>query len=385
MTLLYMDYAATTPMSDKAMNAYLDTAKNFFENTESLHDSGQNAHDLLEHARSALGNLTGRDPRGIYFTGGGSDGNFLAITSLALGSKEKGKHIISSNVEHPSVDYALKYLETQGFEVTRIPVDETGKVTNRQIENYLRRDTILATIQHVNSETGIIQDLEELKLIFKKNNILFHSDCVQSFLKLDPDHFNSICLDSYTVSAHKIHGPKGTGSVYISPQAHISPILSGVTHERGFRPGTIDLPSIVSFVTAAEETLQLQQENYQHAAEMRKEFISLILMNKDIIFEGSSEGSPYILPFRIKGLEGQLVMQELNRRNIAVSTGSACKNGMQSPSKTLLAMGRNMSEAHGLVRVSLSRYTTKEHIYTLCHALNEITKQFLSDREVALR
>jgi cysteine desulfurase len=383
--LIYLDYAATTPMSENAIEAFIHTSRNYFANTESLHDRGLDAKELLEHARTAFAKVVGKNSNGIYFTGGGSDGNFLAVTSLAFGSKQNGRHIITSNVEHPSVDYALKFLETQGFEVTRVPVDSSGKICIERIKENLRPDTILATIQHVNSETGITQDLKCMSDYFKRNDILFHSDCVQSFSKIDKDYFNSINIDSFTVSAHKIYGPKGTGAVYISPAIHISPLLSGATHERGFRPGTVDLPSIVSFVTAAEESTNNQSSHYVQVAEMRKLFISLILNNKEIILEGSLEGSPYILPFRVRGMEGQIVMQELSRRKIAVSTGSACKNGLQSPSRTLLALGRTVSEAHGLVRVSLSHLTTTDDIYTLCNALDEITNQFSAVREVALK
>jgi cysteine desulfurase len=384
-TLIYLDYAATTPMSEKAIEAFIHASRNYFENTESIHDSGLNAKELLEHARTSFGHLVGKHSEGIYFTGGGSDGNFLAITSLAFGSKHKGRHIIASNVEHPSVDYTLAFLEEQGFEVTRVPIDTSGKITIERIKENLRSDTVLATFQHVNSETGIMQDLISLSNFFKRNDILFHSDCVQSFSKVAREYFPSLNIDAFTVSSHKIHGPKGTGAVYIDPAIHISPLLAGVTHERGFRPGTVDLPSIISFVTAAEESIKQQSAHYLHVTKMRKLFTSLILKNGEIILEGSMDGSPYILPFRIRGIEGQIVMQELSRRKIAVSTGSACKNGLQTPSKTLLALGRSDHEAHGLVRVSLSHLTTKEDMNTLCKALNEITNQFLSVREVALK
>nr|WP_285876641.1 IscS subfamily cysteine desulfurase [Fictibacillus phosphorivorans] len=381
--MIYLDYAATTPMSEKAIEAFIHTSRNYYQNTESLHDGGLYAKELLEHARTALAKLMEKDPNGIFFTGGGSDGNFLAITSLAFGTKQKGKHIITSNVEHPSVDYALHFLEQQGFVVTRIPVDSSGTINIAHLKENIRPDTILATIQHVNSETGIKQDLKAISAFLKKKEILFHSDCVQSFLKVDD--FKLIDLDSFTVSAHKIHGPKGTGAVYISPSIHLSPLLKGVTHERGFRPGTVDLPSIVSFATAAEEYVNKQSSHYAQVQGMRKLFLSLILKNEEIIFEGSPDSSPYILPFRVRGMEGQIIMQELSRRKIAVSTGSACKNGLQSPSKTLLALGRTESEAHGLVRVSLSHLTTSSEIHTICNVLKDITDQFITVREVAFK
>ncbi|KZE67414.1 hypothetical protein AWM68_19415 [Fictibacillus phosphorivorans] len=380
--MIYLDYAATTPISETALEAFIHTSKVYFHNTESLHDGGLNAKDLLEHARISLATLLGREGEGIYFTGGGSDGNFLAITSLAFGAQKKGRHIITSNIEHPSVEYVLTYLEKNGFEVSRIPVNHNGKISLEQLQTVIRKDTILATIQHVNSETGMIQDIKQIGNFLADKEILFHSDCVQSFGKYSVDHFSSASIDSFTVSAHKIHGPKGTGAVYISPSVYIKPLLSDVTHERGFRPGTVDLPSIVAFVTAADEHIRKQSVHFQHAEDMRKQFLSLILKNKAIIFEGKTDCSPFIFPIRIIGLEGQIVMQELTRKKIAVSTGSACKNGQQEPSRALLAIGRTGSEAHGLVRISISHLTTNEDIARLGKALNEITNKFKSVSEV---
>ncbi len=384
-TLIYLDFAATTPISEAALQAFIHTSKVFYYNTESLHDGGLYAKDLLEHARNSIANLLRREKEGFYFTGGGSDGNFLALTSLAYGAKKNGRHIITSNIEHPSVEYALTFLEKNGYEVSRIPVNCSGKVSLDQLGSAIREDTILATIQHVNSETGMVQDIKQIGTFLADKGVLFHSDCVQSFGKYSTDYFSSVSIDSFTVSAHKIHGPKGTGAVYISPAVHIQPLLSDVAHERGFRPGTVDMPSIVAFVTAADEYIKKQSAIYQHAEEMRKEFLSLILKNKDIIYEGKADSSPFIIPIRIIGLEGQIVMQELNRRKIAVSTGSACKNGQQEPSKALLALGRTDSEAHGLVRISLSHQTTIEDITMLGNALNEITNKFRSVSEVLSR
>jgi cysteine desulfurase len=380
--LIYLDYAATTPMSLEATEAFLHTAKTYFHNTESLHDGGLNARQLLEHARTQLADMIGREPEGVYFTGGGSDGNFLALTSLAMGAQHRGKHILTTTIEHPSVEYALAFLEKNGFEVTRVPVESTGVLSYKRTEEVIRPDTVLATIQHVNSETGIMQDIKGLGELFKKKKIIFHSDCVQSFTKFNTDYFQSFQLDSLTVSAHKVNGPKGTGAVFISPSLHIAPLLAEVTHERGFRPGTVDLPSVVSFVTAANEALKEQKFSFNHVVEMRNFFLSLILGNKDIIFEGHNDSSPYILPLRVRGVEGQIVMQELNRRQIAVSTGSACQNGQQTPSRALLALGRTVNDAHGLVRISISHLTTREEIHTLAMALNDIVMKLLAVRGV---
>lgn len=384
-TLIYLDYAATTPLSDSALNAFVQTSQTYFQNTESLHEGGLAARDLLEHARCSLADLLGKESEGIYFTGGGSDGNFLAITSLAHGANYKGKHIISSSIEHPSVDYVLKFLEKSGYEITRIPVQKNGKISIDTLLSSIRPDTVLVTIQHVNSETGIVQNIREIGALLKDRGVLFHSDCVQSFGKWNKSYFQSMSIDAFTMSAHKINGPKGTGAVYISPSVHIAPLLAEVTHERGFRAGTVDLPSVTAFVTAAEEAFQLQHEHYQHAVDMRKQLISSILTNKNIAFEGFDDSSPFIIPIRVKGMEGQIMMQELNRLKIAVSTGSACKNGQQAPSKTLLALGRTESEAHELVRISTSHQTTSEEITLLGKVLIEITNTFRSVSEVITR
>ncbi len=384
-TLIYLDYAATTPLSESAVNAFVQTSKMYFQNTESLHEGGQAARDLLEHARCSLAELLNKESEGIYFTGGGSDGNFLAITSLANGANYKGKHIISSNVEHPSIDYVLRFLEESGYEITRIPIQKNGKISIHTLLSSIRPDTILVTIQHVNSETGIVQDIKEIGEHLKNRGVLFHSDCVQSFGKWEKDYFHSLNIDAFTMSAHKINGPKGTGAVYVSPSIHIAPLLSEVTHERGFRAGTVDLPSIVAFVTAAEEAFHLQQDRYLHAIDMRKQLKSSILKDRNIIFEDNDDSSPFIIPIRAKGMEGQIVMQELDRLKIAVSTGSACKNGQQAPSKTLLAIGRTESEAHELVRISTSHQTTSAEIALLGKALIEITNTFRSVSEVITR
>ncbi|WP_171005401.1 IscS subfamily cysteine desulfurase [Bacillus sp. E(2018)] len=383
--MIYLDYAATTPLSDSALNAFVQTSKTYFQNTESLHEGGLAARDLLEHARCTLAELIGKESEGIYFTGGGSDGNFLAITSLARGANDKGRHIIASNIEHPSVDYVLRFLEKSGYEITRIPVQKNGKISINMLLSSIRPDTILVTVQHVNSETGIVQNIKEIGERLKNRGILFHSDCVQSFGKWNNSYFHSMSIDAFTMSAHKINGPKGTGAVYISPSVHIAPLLAEVTHERGFRAGTVDLPSIAAFVTAAEEAFRLQHENYHHAVDMRKLLISSIMTDKNIVYEGFDDSSPFIIPIRARGMEGQIVMQELDRLKIAVSTGSACKNGQQEPSKTLLALGRTESEAHGLVRISTSHQTTSEEITLLGKVLIEITNTFRSVSEVITR
>ncbi|MCQ6266420.1 IscS subfamily cysteine desulfurase [Fictibacillus sp. WQ 8-8] len=374
--MIYLDYAATTPISEEALYAFTETAKMYFGNTSSLHDQGSQAADLVNLARAELAGMIGCNSEGIYFTGGGSDGNFLALTSLAFGNKEKGNHIITSPLEHGSVQQALAFLENEGFEITVLPVDQNGRIALNDLRSAIRKETILATITHGNSEIGVIQPLGEIGALLKEENVIFHSDCVQTFGKI-PLHAVEMNIGALTVSSHKIHGPKGVGAVYISPTLTWQPLLKNGTHEKGFRPGTINTPGIVSFITAASNHVTRMVEWKTNVEELKNYFLSLTEEDECLIIEGDSHTTlPHFLAIRLKGIEGQYVMLELNRQKIAVSTGSACKAGKQEPSKTLLAMGRSADEAHELVRITLGKETTKEEIKALAAAIHDLTQRF---------
>ncbi|MGC4375829.1 IscS subfamily cysteine desulfurase [Fictibacillus sp. Mic-4] len=379
--MIYLDYAATTPMSEEALNAYTQTAKNFFGNTESLHNIGTKAHDLVEYARRELAGCFGGTSEGITFTSGGSEGNFLAITSLVRGYQHKGRHIISTHLEHSSVKHTLGYLQDQGFDVTYINVGSDGRVSLSEVRKHLREDSILVTIHHGNSEIGTIQPLEEIGRFLKEQGILFHSDCVQTFGKIPLD-VRKMNLDAITLSAHKIYGPKGVGALYISPERSSRPFLSGVTHEKGMRPGTLNTPGIVSFVTAAQSMVAKMKEWQTHVEKLRSYFLSRIMDRDELFFyEGHNDYSlPHYIPIRIIGMEGQLAMLELNRRQIAVSTGSACQVGKQNPSPSLLAIGRTPDEARELIRMTLGWQTTKEDIEVVTQAFQDIAQSYLAKR-----
>ncbi|MFC7371236.1 IscS subfamily cysteine desulfurase [Fictibacillus iocasae] len=365
----YFDYAASAPMRPEATEAYVYCAKDFYANSESLHDPGALAGDFLQHARNKLADVLSVRSDSIYFTGGGSDGNFLAITALANGNKERGRHILVSPLEHPSVMNTVHFLQSSGFEVDTLPVRADGRVHAEDLNKCVRHDTILAIIQHANSEIGTIQPMSKIGALLRERDILLHSDCCQSFGKLS---MSSVIpyVSSITVSSHKIGGPKGTGAVYISPGTRAIPLMQGGVHEQGFKHGTVDVPAIASFVTAALLAHAELDDWTLHMNNMRHKLLSIIMRSENIVVERShSPVLPHFVPIRLKGMEGQYAMLELNRQRHAVSPGSACKSGQQEPSRALLSLGRNENEARELVRITLGKETNESEIEQLGKSL----------------
>ncbi|MCP8615969.1 IscS subfamily cysteine desulfurase [Salirhabdus salicampi] len=372
--MIYLDYAATSPMSDQSLQAYTEVATKYYGNSSSSHDIGTTANQLLEAARAKIARLLNGAKDGVYFTSGGSEGNFYAITSLVHAHKHKGKHLITTKTEHTSVYNTFRKLELNGFDVTFLDVNEYGEVDPGRLEKEIREDTILVSIAHVNHEIGTIQPIKEIVEILSKRNILFHSDCVQSFTKthLDIENYH---LSSITVSSHKVYGPKGVGACYIDPKVNWKPMIDGTTHEKGFRPGTVDVPGITAFTIAAEESMKSLARDMKKYQSLKKLFLQEVSTYNGIHIEGNYRSIPQIIGFRVKGFEGQHVMLQYNRNNIAVSTGSACSVGQQSPSKTLLAIGRTPDESRELVRISFGRQTLKYEILQAVNVLKNVLNE----------
>lgn len=373
--MIYLDYAATTPMSVEALQTYLKAASEYFGNEQSLHDMGGTASSLLQVCRKTFADMIGGKEQGVFFTSGGSESNYLAIQSL-LNARNK-RHIITTPMEHASIRSYFQSLQSQGYTITEIPVDTNGLIHLDDLETAITENTVLASIQHGNSEIGTVQNIAEIGALLKKYNVLFHSDCVQTFGKL-PINVFEMGIDSLSVSAHKIYGPKGVGACYINPQVRWTPIFPGTSHEKGFRPGTVNVPGIASFLTAAENILKNQQEESLRFKELRSYFLErLQALPLEIKVEGHSTSClPHIIGVTMKGIEGQYTMLECNRRGIAISTGSACQAGKQEPSKTMLAIGKTYEEAKQYVRFSFGQQTTKDQIDTTIHALHTIGNQF---------
>lgn len=364
--MIYMDYAATSPMTKQAIQVYSEVAGSIYGNASSLHDAGGRAQYVVEEARKIVAEKIGVHTDGIIFTGSGTEGNILAILSLARASK-RGKHIITSMAEHTSVHAAMNTLEQEGFEVTKLPFTEAGLVDIRQLQQAIRTDTALISIQHVNSEIGSIQPIAEISKIAVDAHIPIHVDCVQSFCKLSfKDFIESV--DAVTVSAHKIGGPKGCGAVYINPKCRVVPVFPGVTHEKGMRGGTLDTPAIVS-MAAAIEAYQYQIEDFWLLRKHLKE-----MLHADFLVIEAEEPSqlPSIFGVCLPGVEGQLVLLKLNEHGIFISTGSACDINSASGTKAILAMGYSFSTARQFFRISFGVETTIEQIEKLAYYLNQI-------------
>jgi len=381
--MIYLDYAATTPMSNKAIEVYGEVARRYFGNASSLHDYGSSANQILDKGRETIGGMLNAEPRGIYFTGGGSDANRLVLQSLAKGNRDRGRHLITTRAEHSSVRHTCRLLEEQGFEIDYTPVDPKGRVVINKLKKLIREDTILVSIHHGNSEIGTIQDLEKIGSVVNGRGVLFHSDCVQTFGKV-PIDVKKAGLDALSISAHKVYGPKGVGTAYLKPAISWKPVIPGTTHEKGFRQGTVDVPAVAAFTAAAREMAETGEKEQIREAKLRKLLLEELPDDTfEITLEGDPEpGSacqlPNIVGMRIHGMEGQYAMIECNRLGLAISTGSACSVGSEKPAASMVALGREQQEAREFIRLSLGKQTSEQEIYEAVKILRKVLTHHFS-------
>ncbi len=273
--MIYLDYAASTPMCDEALNMYNTLNKEMFGNASSLHDAGGQAAYALDLSRQRIADMTGGQKEGVYFTTGGTESNMLAVQSILNGLPQHKKHWIMSALEHHSMYNLAALLERQGYELTIVQPDKAGRITRDILLPHLRENTGLVSVQHANSETGLIQDLAALSPLLRERGILLHSDAVQTFGNI-PIDVAAMGVDALSVSSHKVYGPKGVGAVYLKPGTPWRPVYPDTLHENGFRPGTVNVPGIAAFVAAAEmmtEQMELHQERY---AALRQYFFTKI-------------------------------------------------------------------------------------------------------------
>lgn len=360
--MIYMDYAATSPMTKEALDAYIGVAQRYYGNSSSLHDLGGQAHYFVQQSREVVAQALGVTSDGVIFTGSGTEGNIMAILSLALASK-KGKHIISSQAEHTSVHAALNTLEKMGYEVTKLPLQKDGCIDLQELQKTIRKDTALITIQHVNSEIGSIQPLKKIIELAGESGVYCHIDCVQSFGKLTIPKG----IDAITISAHKIGGPKGCGAVYLNPSIRVQALTPGVTHERGLRGGTLDTPAIVAFAAAIEN----YQYELQHYETLRGVLKSKLPETCKLI--ECKQQLPNICGVIMERVEGQYVLLKLNESGICISTGSACDIHSESGTKAILSMGFSLEAARQFFRISFGPSTTIEEITRLTIELSTIS------------
>lgn len=371
--MIYFDYAATTPIDNEALNIWVEASKQFYGNSSSLHDYGSKSARLLDLSRQQLATLLQVNKESIIFTSGGSESNVLAIDTLLSTKNNPKNQILISQMEHASLHQYVGKLRLQGYEVSELRHLSDGTVDLDGLYSSITEQTCLVIIQHVNSEIGVIQPIEEIRNILRGRDIFLHVDCVQSFAKLPLDTISKAC-DSMAISSHKVYGPKGVGAIIFPNKHMLKPALPNVTHEFGFRAGTVNVPGIAAFVTAAKKLAGILDEELSRIGVLRLQLISLLQKNNiDFeVIESKNHQLPHILALTFSGLQGQSLMIELNRRGFAVSTGSACQIDKQEPSKAMLSIGKSIAEAHQLLRISLGKLTTEEEVNKLAESIVQV-------------
>ena len=355
----YLDNSATTPLCKTAKEKMVDSIENIWGNPSSLHEKGIEADLLLKQARMCLAQNLSCNEKEVFFTSGGTEGNNLAVFGASHANKRKGNRVITSAVEHPSVQKAFDRLEAEGFEVIRITTDKKGFIDLSELESAVNDKTILISIMAVNNEVGTIQPIEELSKIVKRKSspALIHVDALQAFGKI-PLNPKKCGIDLMTVSSHKLHGPKGTGALFVKEGTKLSPVAAGGGQEKDIRPGTEPMPAIAGFYGAMQE-LRIK-ESLTKVTELR-DYLVGELDKRDFVTINSPENAlPYIVNLSLKGLRSETVLNLLSDMEIYVSSGSACSKGHKSP--VLTAMGLEDALIDSSLRVSLSRFTNKEQL-----------------------
>ena len=376
---VYADNAATTKMSKAAIEAMMPCFEKFYGNPSSLHSVGQQAKEVLEDARARMAALLGCEPREIYFTSGGSEADNQAIISAArLGARKGKKHIISTAFEHHAVLHTLNRLEKEGFEITLLDVKNNHNITARQVRDAIREDTCLVTTMYANNEIGSILPIAEIGAICKEAGVPFHTDAVQAVghIAIDVKAQN---IDMLSLSAHKFHGPKGTGALYCRRGLMLTNLIDGGAQERGKRAGTENLPGICGMVAALEEAVANLEENTVKVTAMRDKLIAGLSRIPHCALNGDPVNRlPGNISFCFEGIEGESLLLLLDMYGISASSGSACTSGDLDPSHVLLAIGRVHDVAHGSLRLSLSHHNTMEEIDHILSAVPAVVEQLRS-------
>lgn len=359
--MIYLDNAATTAVKPEVLEAMMPYFTENYSNPSSVYSFAQESHGVVDEARDTIARLLHAKGNEIYFTGGGSESDNWAIKAVADAYKEKGKHIITSKIEHHAVLHTCEFLEKHGFEVTYLNVDENGFVSPEELEKAIRPDTILVSIMFANNEIGTVEPIKELAEAAHKHGVLFHTDAVQAFAHV-PIDVKNMEIDMLSASGHKFHGPKGIGFLYISNKVKIGSFIHGGAQERGRRAGTLNVPGIVGMAKAAELAHQAMDENVAKEIKVRDHIIERI--SSEIPYAKLNGDRVNRLPnninFSLRFVEGESVLIMLDQKGICASSGSACTSGSLDPSHVLLAIGLPHEIAHGSLRITISEDTTIE-------------------------
>lgn len=383
--MIYLDNCSTTKMRREVLEKMYSSLEEDFGNPSSLHRLGFKSEKEIRRARQIVSDYLGVDEREIYFTSGGTESNNIAIQSIVNSLGKRGKHIITSKIEHASVINNLKNLERKGFEITYLDVDSEGRISLEQLEESLYEDTILCSIMHVNNEIGTIQDIRSIKEIIKLKNskALLHVDGVQSFGKIDFS-LRDMGVDVFSFSSHKIHGPKGVGGFYVRRDLKLSPIVFGGNQEKGMRSGTENVSGIIAFGKAVEIMAKNKEES-RHVWELKRYTMDLIEEKiEDIKFNSSLEESfsPYILNVSFRNTKGEVLLHFLEEKDIYISTSSACSSNGTEKSDVLKAIALNDMEIEGTIRICFSYENSKRDIKVFVDELKNAVKEI---RKITMR
>ena len=376
MRRIYMDHSATTPVDPQVIQAMISTLTDSFGNPSSIHSFGQEAHKLIQKARKQVAGLIGADSEEIVFTSGGTEADNMAIIGTAKDRMGRGRHIITSQIEHHAVLDTCRQLEKEGFEVTYLPVNWFGEVDPETLARAIRPDTILISIMHANNEIGTIQPIATMGRMARDKGIIFHTDAVQSVGRIPVD-VKSLSVDLLSLSGHKFYGPKGTGALYVRSGTRLTPLLFGGGQERKWRSGTENVPGVVGLGLAAELARQHLPERSQHLGKLSQTVIDRILAEipQAYLTGHPQKRLPGHASFVFQAVEGAAMLVFLDAEGIAVSGGSACTSNSFDPSHVLTALGLNKDAAHSSLRISLGKDNTLEDVERLMEALPGIIER----------
>lgn len=376
MPRIYADNAATTKISQTAMKAMISAMENSYGNPSSIHQIGMAANDALQTAREQIARCLGCMPKEIFFTSGGTESDNQAIMSAAmLGAKQNKRHIISTAFEHHAVLHTLRRLKEQGFEIQLLDVGAEGNITAAQVEEAIRPDTCLITVMFANNEIGSVLPIAEIGEVCRAHGVLFHTDAVQAAGHI-PVNVKKQNIDMLSLSAHKFHGPRGIGALYVKRGIELTSLMEGGGQERGKRPGTENLPAIMGMAAALKEECTLMEQNEAKVTAMRDRLIQGLSQIPYSILNGSREKRlPGNVNFCFEGVSGESLLLLLDSRGICASSGSACASGALDPSHVLLSLGLAPEIAQGSLRISLDISNTEEEIDYMLEVIPQVVEQ----------
>ncbi|MCM3360241.1 cysteine desulfurase family protein [Psychrobacillus sp. MER TA 171] len=377
--MIYLDNSATTKVLPEIMDTFVAVNETYWANPSSIHEFGHKTNQLLQSAREQIAEILRTASAKIYFTSGGTESNNLAIFGLANKYKFRGKHVLISQIEHPSIIEAAKQLVVMGFEVEWIPVDASGIIDLNEFSKLIRAETMLVSIMHVNNETGAVQPLKALSTIVRRESkAVIHVDAVQSFGKLSID-FKRYDIDAITISSHKIHGIKGSGLLALSKTREIEPILFGGGQESGIRSGTTPVPLAVSTAKAMRIASTGLEKNSTHMKNLTDELVQFLHGFERIKMISPENRAPHIVTFSVRKIKGEVIINALQKRDVIVSTSSACSSRQTKTSHVLKAMHISDDYIKGVIRLSISPLTTEEEIETFKKIFTEVMNVIKGD------